>query len=67
MSYNHDRPVNISEDILRSFLNSFDSMTTDDDTLLPVGAIAGIAVGAVAAITIILVVTLYCCVRIRPL
>ena len=65
-----DHPVNLSEAVLHSFLDSFDSMhmtTSDDDTLLSVGAIAGIAVGAVVVITITLVVTLYCCCRIGPL
>ena len=67
MSYPDPPIINISDkDILLRYLDSFDS-TTDDDTLLSVGAIAGIAVGAVVVIVIMLVVTIYCCCRIRPL
>ena len=65
-----DHPVNLSEDILHGFLDSFDSMhmtTSDDDTLPSVGAIAGIAVSAIVVITVTLVVTLYCCCQIKPL
>ena len=66
-----EHPVNLSdEDILSSFLDSFDSMpmiVTDDDMPLSVGAIAGIVVGAVVIMIIMLVVSIYCCCRINPL
>ena len=62
------QPFNLSNDVLRVYLDSFISMpmttTVDDDTSLSAGAIAGIVIATVAmviCIVVIVAVGIYYC------